>query len=68
MILDPFYKLYPKGDTDDGSEPEEASILRAWGFPTDDEHSMFDGLEASVDYIMAFLSRQSIPFDVRLCD
>lgn len=66
------YILFPRGSADGAPSSEDSTDIpynaaeeerRAWGFPTDDEHTFFDGLEPSFVYIRDFLAKQTVPFD-----
>lgn len=72
VCIDPLYVLHPRGAADGASASEEyaetpydaaSEERRAWGFPTDEEHTYFDGLEPAVASIRDFLAKQSKPFD-----
>lgn len=74
VCIDPLYVLHPRGAADNTPASDNTTETpydtlaaseerRAWGFPTDEEHTYFDGLEPAVASIRDFLARQSKPFD-----
>lgn len=72
VSIDPFYVLHPRGAADGATSTEDATDIpynaaeeerRAWGLPTDEEHTYFDGLGDSFVHIRDFLASQTVPFD-----
>lgn len=65
VYIEPCYTLYARDGGDiPAPDAEPVEVRRAWGIPTDEEHTRFDGVEDMVIYVRDWLASQTVPFDV----